>query len=189
MCVATESNDMPNLTAGIRHIKQRINIKAPVEICYQTWLDSPHLTDVMRRALGFQQKTNAVTAITSAEEIQGIMPDAMIKHWLLSGPGGKLYEVESTIILEVPNQFYCTTSADPEDLSVQNSVLFSPDAMNQNTLIEWQISFWNSVQKGSFTQLLSDIMKSGDSFLEDCLQDFKTHIEERLPDSPARFPG
>lgn len=177
---------MPNLTLGMCHLKKRIHVKAPVEICYQTWLDSPHLTDVMKRVLGFRSRKNHdVTPITVTEKIQDavqslkqdIVSEATIKHWLLSGPGGKLYEVESTIILEIPNLFYCSTSIDPDDLSVQNSVLFSPDAMNQTTLVEWQISFWDSAQKGSLTQLLSDIMKSGDCFLEDCLQDFKTYIE------------
>jgi uncharacterized membrane protein len=176
---------MACLSPGIHRLKARITIQAPVEVCYQAWLDSPHLPEVMRRVVGVQYKSKIMT---SAEEIhakvlrlqQDIVPSATIKHWLISGPGGKLYEFENTVILEIPNHFYCTTSTDPNDFSVQSSVLFSSDAKHKNTFLEWEVSFFVfNVQDGNLTRLASDVLKMDDSLLMDCLQDFKTYLENR----------
>src|SRR5437868_812616 len=101
MTKRTLPND--NTTFGVKKIKEKISIKAPVETCYQAWIEAIHLSDIMKRVLGFEYKTiKDITAITSAEEIQrrleslkqDIIPTSRIKHWLFSGPGGKLYEVE-----------------------------------------------------------------------------------------------
>lgn len=178
---------MPNVTRGIHQLKSKIVIQAPVEVCYQGWLDSPQLSTAMRRVLGFQYKHIHVAPITSAEVIQAKVqllkpdniPSSLVKQWLFSGPGGKLYEIENAAVLEIPNHFYCTTSTDPRDLSAQSSLLFSPNEMNTSTLVEWRVSFWASGKNGSLTRLASDILASGDAFLEDCLQDFKNDIESR----------
>ena len=176
---------MSSLAYGMHHLKKRITINAPAAICYQAWLDSPQLTQVMRRVLRFEYKAEAIVATNSIEEVlshlskqdQDILPLTQIKQWLFAGPGGKVYKIESTTILEIPNRFYCATSNDPNDLSIQSSLLFSPDEADQNTLLEWQISFWVSEHVGEMTQLVADIQTTNDSFLEDCLQDFKTYVE------------
>jgi hypothetical protein len=177
---------MPSITRGLHQLKSKITIHAPVEVCYQSWLDSLHLPDAIRRVLGCQYQPINVAPITSAEEIQAktlLLQDdilsSRIKHWLFSGPGGKLYEIENAAILEIPNHLYCTTSTDPSDLSTQSSVLFSPDDLNINTLVEWKVSFWISSTNGRSTQLATDILASDDAFLEDCLQDFKRYIESK----------
>lgn len=176
---------MLKLKPGLHQIKNSIAIHAPVECCYQDWIDSPHLPDFMRRVLGVEFSTPPGRSLNPVDEIdatvepfyQTSVSPGLIKHWLVYGPGGKLYEVEKTVILEIPNRFYCTTSADPKDLSVQSSLFFSPDDKNKNTYIEWEVSFWTGGQCGSLTHLVSDILVTGDSFYKDCLQDFKTHVE------------
>ena len=158
-----------------------------MEVCYQAWLDSPRHVQYMKRVLGVQ--CNPADAIPiSVEEIeskelfskQTIVSPALIKHWIFSGPGGKIYEIENITVLEIPNHFYCTTSTDPNDISVQSSLLFTPDERTQNTLLEWQISLWGpqEKEKGKFAQLISDIWETGDTLLDDCLQDFKRSLEE-----------
>lgn len=178
---------MASVSFGLNQLKSEIQIKAPVEVCYQGWLDSPRMPEVMRRVLDFHSQPLNVEPVTSADEIQAQIrslvrndiPLSRIKHWLFSGPGGKLYQFENTAILEIPNRFYCTTSTDSNDLSMQSSLLFSPEGMNTSTLVEWQVSFWASHKNGSATQLASDILTTGDSFLEDCLLDFKRYIESK----------
>jgi|GEM_PF-6893468 len=174
------------LTTGVHHLQARILIHAPVEVCYKTWLDSSTLPKILRRVLGVEFKQPIQPIQLSVREVDSkvttlksdLVPTSLIKHWLFSGPGGKLYEVENTVILEVPNRFYCTTSVDPNDISCQSSVLFSPDETNQNTLIEWNVSFWLNSPYGKATQLAADILETGDSFLDDCLEDLKSALEE-----------
>ena len=104
---------------------------------------------------------------------------AVVRHWLVSGPSGKIYEFENKVILEIPNRFFCTQSTDPNDLSVQASTLFSPILNNYATRLELQVSFWESerIKNGQATRLAMDIIKTDDTFLEDCLEDLKHHIE------------
>ena len=176
---------MRRLSGGLHHLKSSIRIHAPVEICYQTWLDAPCLPAFMSRVIAVRPMPKDFVTSDLLEELQpeaqllqqGIIPMSTIKQWLLSGPGGKIYHVENIIILEIPNRFYCTTSIDPDDLSIQNSLTFMPDQMNRNTTIEWEVSFWVSIIGGQMTRLASDILETGDSFLEYNLQDFKTHLE------------
>ena len=176
---------MTKLRDGVHYLESSIRIQAPVEVCYQAWLDAPHFPDFMSRVIAFQYRPKGVVIPASVEEIQSraqllkqdIVPMSTIKHWLLSGPSCKLYEIDSTVILEIPNRFYCTTSTDPNDLSIQSSLSFMPDQMNRNTIIKWQISFWAFDPPGKMTSLASDILEAGDAFLENNLQDFKAHLE------------
>jgi hypothetical protein len=143
----------------------------------------------MKRVLGVEirPENNSIHVSTSEVEIQRrlqlfrqeILPSAKVKQWLLSGPGGKLYEIENTTICEVPNQFYCTISTDLNDISVASSVNFSSDTMNRNTFVEWVVSFWSSFQNGSMTRFASEIRATDDSFMKDCLTDFKAFIESQ----------
>jgi uncharacterized membrane protein len=180
---------MGELTPGVYHMKSRIEIHAPVEMCYQAWLDSARLPSIMGRVIDFSYRPKSTRNLDSIGEAQlnemhstqDVVPSSAanpkVKHWILAGPDGKLYELESTTVLEIPNRFYCTASTDPKDLSVQSSALFSPDENNRSTLLEWQVSFWAS--GGTASQLCSDVLTSGDSFMEDCLRDFKAAVENK----------
>jgi uncharacterized membrane protein len=190
------------LPTGLHYLKSSIRLHAPVEVCYQTWLDSRKLADIMERVLGVVVRSNLsinnMEALTSAEEIQtkiqlfkqDIMPSSKIKQWLINGPGGKYYEVENTKVLEIPNHFYSTVSTDLADFCMQSSVTFMADAMNQNTIIEWEVSYWGSFQNGTSTQLAIDISETNDSFMKDCLMDFKHYLESNgpYPFKPASEP-
>lgn len=174
---------------GLHHLHSSIRVQAAAEACYTIWTDSPKLPRILKRVLGIGLKpvSNVTATLTSLEEIQtrlqkykiSILPAAEIKHWLFQGPGAKLYQIENTAILEIPYRFYCTISTDPDDICAQSSLTFTPDAQNHETLIEWKVSFWGSSHNGSMTQLASDIAEMDDSFLEDCLQEFKTYVENR----------
>lgn len=179
---------MANITHGMHQLKSKIIINAPVEVCYQAWLEARHLPDVMHRVHGLQNRSmDNIAPITSTEEIQAKaqqfreedIPLSRIMHWVVSGPGGKLYEFENATILEIQNHFICTASVHPDDLSVQSSVSFSPNDINTDTGIEWQVSFWVSSENGILTQFASDILAEGDLFLEECLQDFKRYVEDK----------
>jgi uncharacterized membrane protein len=169
-----------------RNLIKTIKIQAPVEACYGAWIDSPRLVSAMRKVLGVCLQTEHTSVVTSAEEIhekvkrlnQENIPATQIKHWLFSGPGGKLYEIENTVILDIPNRFYCTTSTDPDDLCVQSSLLFIPDELNKNTTMEWRVFFWDFKPRGKLTQFVSDIWEKNDSFMDDCLEDFKKLVEQ-----------
>lgn len=175
---------MTILNGGIHNLKSSVRIQAPVEICYQAWLETPRFPNFMSRVVSVECKPKDFVTSASMEEVQSksqlfkqnVVP-SLINHWLLSGPGGNLYEASNTVILEIPNHFYCTTSIDPDDLSIQSSLFFIPDQVNQNTILEWQISFWISARNGKSTKLASDILQTGDAFLENSLQDFKAHVE------------
>ena len=185
---------MKTLRQGIQFIKKRVLIDAPVEVCYQTWTDSPRLPEIFKRLVSVEYEEKPLSyeekplsTISEPAEVQKLLPylkqelvpTKTIKHWLLHGPKGKLYEIENTVILDVPNVFYSTTSTDPNDISVQSSVLFSPDENHHSTLIEWQVSFWLSAKNGSMTQLVSDILETEDTLMEDTLLELKQHLESR----------
>lgn len=165
---------------GLQHIRKRITIHAPAEICYQIWIDSPRIAKALRRLQNVQSRPiNSLQDVQAKVELLHVGADT-IKKWLFYGPEGKMYEVENIVVMDIPNRFYCTSSIDPNDLSFQSSMLFSPDELNQNTDIEVQISFWNSEKKGPMTQLVSDILDAEDHFFEDCLQDFKAEVESNI---------
>ncbi len=178
---------MKTLASGLHQLTHRVAINAPVDVCYRTWVDSVNLPRIMHRVLGMRYKPidNAPSEITDAVDIerrmelfrQDILPKSQIKQWLLSGPGGKCYQVENTVTLDIPNHFFCTISTDLKDICAQSSVLFSRDSLNQFTLIEWQVSFWHSPYNGSMSRLAADVLESGDTFMQDCLQDFKAAVE------------
>jgi len=177
------------VTPGFHHIKSAIEVQATPEVCYQIWTDAKKIAKIIERVIGLEIKTKPentkIDFITSVGEIDQkihrvnleLLPTSEIKHWLLSGPGGHLYKIENTTIFEIPNRFYCTVSTDQNDTSVQSYVTFFPDALKQHTVVEWEIWFWRSAQKGSLTQLLSDIEDTGDNFMKDCLSDLKKFIE------------
>jgi uncharacterized membrane protein len=174
---------------GLQRIKRHITVDAPVECCYRTWLDSAKMPDFMSRLLAVQCKDKPSRPFNLPNDIDIIapfmemspVPYGKIRQWLLAGPGGNLYEYENMVVLEIPNRFYCTTSIDPDDISVQSSVFFSPDGKNEHTYIEWEISFWCLDGKGSGTKLLCDVLMTEDPMIEECLQDFKSHLEGKSP--------
>jgi uncharacterized membrane protein len=179
-------------SSSVQQLKSAISVHAPVEACYQAWINTCRIPSFIRRALSVQVSFSCGgnpkgISIISPEEIetrlqnfnQQILPTTEIRRWLISGPGGKLYEIEGTTILEIPNQFYCTISTDPDDIFAQSSASFMPDPTNQNTLIEWEVSFWPLSPEGRWTQFASAVHNSKDNFMEDCLQDFKAELENR----------
>jgi len=180
---------MKDCPPGLKRIKSQLMVNAPVERCYQAWMNSAKMPDFMSRVIQVDQKKIPLTVMTNPQDIeaqveariplldQNGVPYSTIKNWLLKGPGGKLYEIANTAVLEIPNHFYCTTSTDPDDISVQSSAFFCPDGKNQHTLIEWEISFWPCLDIGSMTRLACDILQTDDHFMEQCLQDFKDYIE------------
>jgi uncharacterized membrane protein len=147
----------------------------------------------MSRVLGVQSEVQPLTKTHSQalHLTKNIIPATVIDHWLFSGPGGKLYETEGKVILDIPNLFYCRASTDPNDLAMQTSVLFSPDENNQITLLEFEVSFWNSatLKTGKSTRLISDIVHQEDRFIEDCLRDFKNYVEQNFQKSCQRLPA
>ena len=179
---------MAHLSPGLHQVKRFIYINAPVEVCYQAWTDSTWLVHSVRRLFRFQYKNKALMPINSTEDTfpktmvadQDLIPSTQVKQWLVSGPGGKFYEAESMVVLDIPNHFFCTVSTDPDDLAMQSSLSFYPDGMNQNTFLEWRVSLWFLDEpKGKITQLISDIWEAGDPYMEDCLHDFKAAVENR----------
>jgi hypothetical protein len=102
-----------------------------------------------------------------------------LRRWLLSGPGGKLYEIENTTIVEIPNYFYCTAPTDPNDIYSESSVFFIEDKTNRSTLVKWEVTFRQFPSEGNWTQFALDIHKTEDSFMQDCLQDLKKYVEDK----------
>jgi uncharacterized membrane protein len=172
---------------GIRKTKKKIEIHAPVEWCYQTWINYSQFPVFMTRVLGVQSEVKPLeeTRSKALHLSKDIIPADVIDHWFFSGPGGKLYETESKMILDIPNLFYCRVSTDPNDVASQTSMLFSPDENNQITVVEFEVSFWSSatLKAGKSTQLISDIVNQEDHIIEDCLQDFKNYVEKQFQES------
>lgn len=177
---------------SIRHIKTSIEVEAPPSVCYQTWVQQSYFPDYVRNVLSFQTKVTPKTVSpggASQDESQkalselcpGFSPTETIKHWLVRGPEGKLYEFENKVVLDIPNKFYATISNDPNDLCAQASVHFEEIAHPERTRIELEVSFWESahIKNGTATQLAADILDKEDSFFADCLQDFKAHVEQQ----------
>lgn len=170
----------------IKRVKLKIKINAPSEVCYQSWsMGFIQFPTFMRRVASMLQEVKPIE--TRIETHNGkashrsskMLPTQLVNHWLFYGPKGRIYEVNNKTTLDIPNLFHSTTSVDPEDISIQSSVSFLPDANNQTTLLEWQVSFLDSqiLKKGKSTRLISDILTTGDGLLMDCLRDFKKAVE------------
>lgn len=67
------------------------------------------------------------------------------------------------------------SSTDIDDICSQLSVLFLSDANNQITDMEMEASAWltENMPMGKSSQLLADIIKTDDNFLQECLEAFK----------------
>lgn len=175
-------------SSGMHQLKSEIRIKVPVEACYQAWIDSPKFPAFAKRVKGVEvcaQSGQKATTVTESPEKVWVkirhlkyehLPFNEIKRWLFNGPGGKVYEVENEMDLEIPNRLYISVSADPKDIYAQSTVTFTPEE-NQNTLITWEISYWQFTPEGSWTQFASAIDKAKDTFMQDCLEDFKAYVE------------
>ncbi len=173
---------------GLRLFKDSIEVRAPAQTCYQYWVNQSQFPEFMSKVLMFDARLTPRTTLQSHECIHSALerfeaftlPLERIKHWLISGPGGKLYEFENKVILDIPGKFYATASTDPDDLCTQASLLFHETENPGVTRLELEVSFWESgcLKNGKSTQLASDILRKGDSFFGDCLRDFKTHVEK-----------
>ncbi len=181
---------MPQPVHGIRQLKESIEINAPAQTCYQYWVNQSQFPEFMSKVLRFESRQIPTMTLQSNESIQSvlerfdafILPVERIKHWLISGPGGKLYEFENKVILDIPGKFYSTVSTDPDDLCTQASLLFNETENPGVTRVEFEVSFWEStnIKNGTATQLASDILQNEDSFFCDCLRDFKTYVEKMI---------
>lgn len=179
--------DMENHTQGGLHkLKAGIIIQAPAELCYREWVNLSQLSKYLYRVIEMQTATQApaLERGTNPLPMNTTAPSQPfgengIHHWTLRGPQGKIYQVQNKTILDIPNRFYCMSSTDSEDISSQLSVLFSADDTNQTTYMEMEASSWltENMQLGRSTQLFADIINADDTFLQDCLQDFKHHVE------------
>ncbi|WP_303675227.1 hypothetical protein [Vampirovibrio chlorellavorus] len=173
---------------GIRQIKECIEVNAPAQTCYQYWVNQSQFPEFMSKVLRHEARWVPRMTLQSYDCIQSALerfeafalPLERIKHWLISGPGGKLYEFENKVILDIPGQFYATASTDPDDLCAQASLLFHETENPGVTRVELEVSFWESanIKNGKSTQLASDILRKEDPFLGDCLRDFKTYVEK-----------
>lgn len=173
---------MTDHVENIKRVKLKIKINAPAEVCYQSWSSGiVQFPTFMHRIISMQQEVKPIERKNrnASNLADKILPTEVINHWLFYGPEEKLYELDNKTTLEIPHLFHSTSSADPDDIAIQSSLSFLPDANNQTTLLEWQISFLDSqiLKKGKSTQLISDILSTGDTLLMDCLKDFKKAVE------------
>jgi uncharacterized membrane protein len=186
-----------SISLGLRQLNSEILVNASAENCYKTWVDTKQIPVFMRRVRGLNIEflTNLTTrklaiASTSADAIQARIKRFQqsdstateLRRWIFRGPGGKLYEIENTVIVEIPNYFYCTASTDPDDVYSESCVFFIEDERNQTTLVKWEITFWQFSSQGSWTQFALDLQDAKDSFMHDCLEDFKQFVEGRSPE-------
>lgn len=175
-------------------LQSEILIEAPAELCYQTWIDSPQLVSHLERVLGVRVTRGTLEGsdgrvIASQKEMQqkirSFFPSSSeFKHWHLLGPEGRLHEIDNTILLEIPNRYICTMSLDDHDVYSYSEITFTLDALNRNTLVLWQVSVCPAIGNGAMARLVSDISKTKDHFLEDCLQDFKVLVESKVSLAP-----
>lgn len=177
-------------------LQSEILIEAPAELCYQIWLDSPQLVCHLERVLGvrvtsgFSSEGNGDGRVVASQKelqrkIRSFFPaSSEFKHWHLLGPEGRLHEIDNTILLEIPNRYICTMSLDDHDVYSYSEITFTLDALNRNTLVLWQVSVCPAIGNGAMARLVSDISKTKDHFLEDCLQDFKILVESKVPPAP-----
>lgn len=174
-------------------MKHSIVVNANVETCYRYWSKYHNLPNFIHRILKvWDEESPTGTHIGKLEDLRKAIkaeqnnlshtiPLNRIRHWLVQGPGGKIYEVENAVILEIPNLFYCWTSTDPADLSIQNSISFMAIEDGRKTALLYESSFVLSSNKalgGKSSRLISDIVNSNDPWMPDLLTDFKNYVEK-----------
>jgi hypothetical protein len=185
-----------SISSGLRRLNSQITINASAEDCYKAWVNTSQIPVIMQRVQGLEVKFLAnrkpETITTSPDVIQASLQRFQnaesyapeLRRWLFSGPGGRLYEIENTTILEIPNYFYCTAPNDPNDFHSESCVFFIEDKLKHCTLVKWEITFRPFSPDGSWTQFALDLQQTEDHFMQDCLQDLKRFVEER--GQPAR---
>lgn len=182
-------------------MKHSIEISADVETCYRCWANYHNLPNFMRRILKVWDMELPLATHTSALEdmrkavkaelsnLSHTVPLHKIRHWLVRGPGGKIYEVENAAILEIPNLFYCWASTDPNDLAIHNSISFMAIEDGRKTVLLYESSFVLSGNKalgGKSSRLISDIVDMNDPWMQDLLTDFKNYVEKNDADKAKK---
>ncbi len=180
-----------------------IEIHAPVKLCYQLWKDYHQTAKFLHCVIKvWDQPTAVMKPIDNLEQLHPTiqsnlsgmaraLPLETVRHWLIQGPGGKVYELENTVILEIPDLFYCWSSTDPEDLAVQTSVSFLSQK-DTRTLVLFECSFSipnTQLFRGKAARLITDVLNTDDPLISEILADFKHYVERvRAAQKPNRKP-
>lgn len=98
--------------------------------------------------------------------------------WTVRGPFNRIYEFTAGLIMNVPNKVITWASMPDQDVPTTGSVNFLKQAGNASTLIEVRMSF--SAPNPPFGEIIADLFHYGDNVVNECLEDFKQHMEGDL---------
>ncbi len=141
----------------MHRVASSVEISAPREDCFQTWMDFESFPDFMSQVLE-------------------VRPIPQGWHWVVKGPMGKIVEWEGQIDLVYENKSVSWST--PPDAEVANSgtVNFLELSPNQ-TLVELTMTF--SPPAAPIGELITDILHYPDHLVKRALEEFKNYVERR----------
>jgi uncharacterized membrane protein len=186
-------------------IEAAIRINAPLDQCFQAWMDFEKFPTFMRRVVSVKRAAAADMmpmegpleryATDPQKDAEGVsITEVMhevaahgdqVWHWEVKGPLGQLFDWTAGIVMNLPNQAISWSTLSGEQLPNSGTVNFlkvppSHPAHAAQTLVTITMTF-SAPTGGIVGEFLSDAIHYGDSLLYDALEDFKRYIEQTPP--------
>lgn len=180
-------------------IDASIRVDAPVDYCYQAWMDFEKFPSFMSRVVSVHclgpsallppKNLSILSSQDPQLDVEGVVMTELLHemaahgnrawHWEVKGPLGQIFEWTAGIVQDEPNKMVSWATLPEEELPNTGTVNFlkAPDSRTNHdrSLITVTMSF--SVPAGALGELLSDIVGYGDTLLNEALTDFKNHVE------------
>ncbi|HEY9745216.1 MAG TPA: SRPBCC family protein [Oculatellaceae cyanobacterium] len=161
----------------MHRIAVSVTVDAPVSKCFEQWLQFEQFPKFMRRV------ASVSGIMRESGERNPDVPEELANtlwHVEVHGPFGKQYGLHLSVdYYEQDKCISWTTSGQDEDVDIFSSgtINFLKPAGEREggpTLLELTMSY---SPNGLFGDLITDLAAYGDNVVEDCLLDFKRHVE------------
>ncbi len=150
----------------MRRVEQRIEINAPVDVCYTLWRDFTIFPRIM---------PNIISISPTA--------DPHLWHWKIKGPFGKPLECDIHLDLLHPNKIISWHSLPPSELANSGSVNF--EKMNDcQTRIDVDFAFSLPPGLDQVKEWVAEFVEQPELVLSETLKRFKM-IAEEVGESPS----
>jgi len=182
-------------------IDAKIIVDAPVDKCFETWMDFEKFPTFMRRVMSVKrapvtdlradEHAHHVTSIHDPQrDAEGVVIAEVLHevavhgdrvwHWEIKGPLGQIFQWTAGIVMNIPNKAISWSTLPEEKLPNTGTVNFLRAAeskpTHERTLITVTMTF--SAPVGIVGEFLSDVTHYGDNLLYEGLEDFKAYMEQ-----------
>ncbi len=142
-------------------ITRKIEVNAPVEVCYQIWTNFEAFPRFMHKLI-------SVTPVAGQENLW---------HWEMKGPlNSKNVSWDAVVDMMIPNKIISWHSINGQNVDTSGSVNFQPLGPNQ-TKVEVSMSY--AAPGGLLGEFVAELVENPRDMLEEDLENFKRFAESR----------